>query len=113
MPAIFLLAAYTVDCALSSTEGPRRWYRLVPRSVVIVALAAAVGTTRRLELKRGWSAPPILWAAIVGESGTAKTPAFKLVMRPARDRQRKALERHAEDVLMKQAGDSERGHCGQ
>jgi hypothetical protein len=63
---------------------------------LLVALGAAVGNTRRLELKRGWSAPPILWGAIVGESGTAKTPAFKLVMRPARERQRKALARHAE-----------------
>ena len=65
---------------------------------LLVALASAVGTTRRLELKRGWSAPAILWAAVVGESGTAKTPAFKLVMRPLRDRQRKALERHAEEM---------------
>jgi hypothetical protein len=63
---------------------------------LLTAIAAAIGNTRRLELKRGWSAPPILWGAIVGESGTAKTPAFKLVMRPVRERQRKALERHAE-----------------
>ena len=64
----------------------------------LTAIAAAIGNTRRLELKRGWYAPPIIWTAIVGESGTAKTPAFKLVMRPARDRQRKALERHAEEM---------------
>src|SRR5262249_55533718 len=36
------------------------------------------------------------WTAIVGESGTAKTPAFKLVMRPVRERQRKALGCHDE-----------------
>lgn len=65
---------------------------------LLVALASAIGTTRRLELKRGWSAPAILWAAVVGESGTAKTPAFKLVMRPPRARQRKALERHDEET---------------
>jgi hypothetical protein len=65
---------------------------------LLTAIAAAIGNTRRLELKRGWSAPPILWGAIVGESGTAKTPAFRLVMRPVRDRQRKALERHAEEM---------------
>jgi hypothetical protein len=65
---------------------------------LLTAIAAAIGNTRRLELKRGWSAPPILWGAIVGESGTAKTPAFKLVMRPVRERQRKALERHAEEM---------------
>jgi len=70
---------------------------------LLAALAAAIGNTRRLELKRGWSAPPILWAAIVGESGTAKTPAFKLVMRPARDRQRKALDRHADEMKQYEA----------
>jgi hypothetical protein len=57
---------------------------------LLTAIAAAIGNTRRLDLKRGWSAPAILWGAIVGESGTAKTPAFKLVMRPVRERQRKA-----------------------
>jgi hypothetical protein len=65
---------------------------------LLTALAAAIGTTRRLELKRGWSATAILWTAIVGESGTAKTPAFELVMRPVRGRQRRALERYAEAV---------------
>ncbi len=70
---------------------------------LLTAIAAAIGNTRRLELKRGWSAPPILWGAIVGESGTAKTPAFKLVMRPVRERQRKALERHAEEMKQYEA----------
>jgi hypothetical protein len=59
---------------------------------LLTAIAAAIGNTRRLELKRGWSAPPILWGAIVGESGTAKTPAFRLVMRPVRERQSKAFK---------------------
>lgn len=63
---------------------------------MLTAIAAAIGNTRRIQLKRGWSAPAIVWAGIVGESGTAKTPAFKLVMRPIRERQRKALERHAD-----------------
>jgi hypothetical protein len=63
---------------------------------ILAALGAAIGNTRRVQLKRGWAAPAILWAAVVGESGTAKTPAFKLAMRPIRERQQKALERHAE-----------------
>jgi hypothetical protein len=65
---------------------------------LLTALAAAIGNTRRLELKRGWSAPAILWSAIVGESGTAKTPAFQLVMRPTRERQRKALDRYTREM---------------
>jgi hypothetical protein len=63
---------------------------------VLVVLAAAIGNTRRLELKRGWCVPPILWGVIVGESGTTKTPALQLVLRPIRERQLKALERHTE-----------------
>jgi hypothetical protein len=70
---------------------------------LLAAIAGAIGNTRRLELKRGWSAPPILWGAIVGESGTAKTPAFRAVMRPVRERQRKALERHAEQIKQYEA----------
>ena len=63
---------------------------------MLASLAGAIGNTRRVRLKRGWDAPAIIWTAIVGESGTSKTPAFKLVMKPIRDRQRKCLEAHAE-----------------
>jgi hypothetical protein len=63
---------------------------------MLTAVASAIGNTRRLQLKRGWSAPAIIWTAIVGESGTAKTPAFKLVMKPIRERQGKALQKYAE-----------------
>ena len=63
---------------------------------LLTVLASAIGNTRRIQLKRGWAAPSILWCAIVGESGSAKSPAFKLAMRPLRERQRKALERHEE-----------------
>ena len=64
----------------------------------LVAMAAAIGSTRRIVLKRGWSEPAILWAALVGESGTTKTPPFKAVMRPIRNLQGKALQLHAEEM---------------
>lgn len=70
---------------------------------LLTVLAGAIGNSRRLQLKRGWEAPAILWVAIVGESGTAKTPAFKLTMRPIRERQRKALERHADAMRQYEA----------
>jgi hypothetical protein len=70
---------------------------------LLVVLAAAIGNSRRLELKRGWSAPPILWGAIVGESGTCKTPAFKKVLRSVRERQRKALEENAKEMKKHEA----------
>ena len=65
---------------------------------LLTGLASAIGNTRRLRLKRAWSVPSILWTGIVGESGTSKTPAFKLVVRPIRKRQQKALRRYTEEM---------------
>jgi hypothetical protein len=58
---------------------------------LLAVLAAAIGNTRRIQLKPGWTEPAIVWAAIVGESGTLKTPAFKLAMQPSRDLQASEL----------------------
>ena len=73
---------------------------------LLAALAAAIGNTRRIQLKRGWTEPAIIWAATVGESGTAKTPAFKLAIRPVHDRQGKALKRHAEALAEYEMADA-------
>jgi hypothetical protein len=48
----------------------------------LTALGAAVGTTRVLELKPGWTEPPLLWTVVVAKSGTGKTPALQLALRP-------------------------------
>ncbi len=36
---------------------------------MLTSVAAAIGNTRRIQLKRGWTEPAILWTAIVGDSG--------------------------------------------
>ncbi len=61
---------------------------------LLSALASAIGNTHRIELKRGWTEPAILWTATVGESGTMKTPAFKLAMKAIRKAQTKAFKEH-------------------
>ena len=61
---------------------------------LLSALGAAIGNTRRVELKRGWREPPILWMAIVGESGTMKSPAMELALRPVRKRQHEAMKEY-------------------
>ncbi len=63
---------------------------------LLSALAATIGNSRCLLLKRGWCVPSILWTAIVGESGTLKTPAFRLVLKPLRQMQQRELKKHAE-----------------
>src|SRR5690606_32254860 len=42
--------------------------------------------------------PSILWTAVVGESGTAKTPAFRLALNFVRKVEGKALKRHQDEV---------------
>jgi hypothetical protein len=40
------------------------------------SLARAIGNKRVIRLKRSWTEPAIVWAAIVGKSGSHKTPAL-------------------------------------
>jgi hypothetical protein len=72
---------------------------------MLSAVGAMIGNARRLVVKSGWVVPPIVWTAIVGESGTAKTPAFSVVTAPIESIQADAyeaasanIERHHQDV---------------
>ena len=58
-------------------------------------LAGAIGNSRRIRLKYGWTEPAIIWTGIVGESGTLKSPPLEWLTQPLRDREESALERHA------------------
>ena len=63
---------------------------------MLSGLASAIGNTNRIALKNSWSEPAIIWTAIVGESGTAKSPALELPLRSIRKRQSLAMTKHAE-----------------
>jgi len=65
---------------------------------LLAGLASAIGNTRRIGLKRIWSEPAIIWAAIVGDSGTMKSPAMELALKPLRRRQSKAIKQHVEEM---------------
>lgn len=65
---------------------------------MLSVLAAAIGNTRLIQLKRGWTEPAIIWTAIVGDSGTLKSPALELILKPTRDLQRKALAEYIERI---------------
>jgi 5S rRNA maturation endonuclease (ribonuclease M5) len=59
---------------------------------VLAGLAAAIGNSRRIALSRSWAAPAVVWAGVVGESGTLKSPAIKIALGPIYRRQVEALE---------------------
>jgi DNA polymerase I-like protein with 3'-5' exonuclease and polymerase domains len=50
-----------------------------PAYLALPALAVAasvIGNTCTIRLKGGWDEPSVLWAAIIGDSGTLKSPAY-------------------------------------
>jgi hypothetical protein len=70
-------------------------YLAVP---MLVVAGAAIGGSRVLEVKPGWREAPCLYAAVVGDPGTTKSPALKAVLGPFEERQRE-LEREHEEAL--------------
>ncbi len=70
----------------------------VPAELVAVPLltcaAACIGRTRRIVLKDGFEQRPILWAAVVGRPGTAKSPALAAAQKLIDALQAEAYERY-------------------
>ncbi len=66
---------------------------------MLSGLAGAIGNSRVIRLKPGWIEPSVVWAAIVGESGTTKSPALDAVVRPIHAWQRRAMIQHGEAML--------------
>lgn len=58
---------------------------------LLVGMASAIGNTRRIQLKRGWTEPSILWGAAIGESGSTKSPALELALRAVREKQEQQM----------------------
>ena len=57
-------------------------------------LAGTVGNTREFEIKPGWCEPAVLWVAIVGDSGTMKSPALDCAAQSLKRRQAKMIEQY-------------------
>ena len=65
---------------------------------LLATAASAIGTSRRLMVKRNWFVPSILWAVVIGESGTQKSPPLRAVLKPLQSRQHDQLSRFAGEM---------------
>ena len=65
---------------------------------MLSGLAASIGNTRRIGLKKGWSEPAVVWTGIVGDSGTLKSPAIDLALKPLRKIQDAAFDVYEEKM---------------
>lgn len=61
---------------------------------LLAALATAVGGSRCIQLKAGWSEPCILWTMVVAPSGSIKTATLEAATAFVADADRKAREEH-------------------
>lgn len=60
----------------------------------LVVLAAAIGNSRRLRLKRGWVFPAILWGMLIARKGSIKTWALAPAVKPLDTRQAEYHEKY-------------------
>lgn len=72
-------AAIGIDCAYVAV-------------LVLPVLAGCIGNARKIRLKRGWEEPSPIWAALVAESGSSKSPALDLVTSPLHEIQAELFE---------------------
>lgn len=79
----------------SSSIGCDPSYVAVP---LLCCLASAIGATRRVQLKEGWTEPSVLWGVIVGRSGTAKSPAWNLATEMLRRAQESNLDEYQAEL---------------
>jgi len=54
---------------------------------MLAILGTAIGNSRALEVKKSWNEGPRIYCAVVARSGTAKSPALDLAMKPMAKRQ--------------------------
>jgi len=91
LPAVLTTFCREVSQAVGCDES-------FPAMVALAACSSAIGTTRQLCVKYGWFVPPIVWTLLVGESGTQKSPPFRMAMSPLKERQQRDA-----DLFMKAA----------
>jgi hypothetical protein len=64
---------------------------------LLSAIAGTIGNTRVARIKHDWKAPANIWTAIIAESGTMKSPAQRLALRPLHEMQERAMGQYARE----------------
>jgi hypothetical protein len=60
----------------------------------ISACAGLLGTSIRVQVKKGYTEPMVIWTAFVGDPGTLKSPAMAAVVKPLVNLQEAAAQQH-------------------
>jgi Protein of unknown function (DUF3987) len=77
-------------------------------AVSLLSIAGtAIGNRRVLRIKSTWHAKPLVWAAIVAEPGSAKSPAIGFMMKPIEKLQRRLYEEYKYQTKLYQENEEE------
>ena len=78
---------------------------------VLVVLGAAIGTSRSVSPKEGWTEYPCLYGGIVAPSGVGKSPAIQAALQPVYTHQQALVERWKQEKIQYEAkaGPSNKG----
>jgi hypothetical protein len=69
----------------------------------LAAVAGAIGNSRAIRLKRGWSEPAVIWAVTVAPSGRLKSPGYDKAIGPLLDIQMALVDDHEEKAEKRNA----------
>jgi putative DNA primase/helicase len=64
---------------------------------MLSALGSAIGNSRIVELKPGWTEKAVIFSVVIGTPGSKKSPAAKVAYKPVKDRQRILRNRYREE----------------
>ena len=64
----------------------------------LAVCASAIGASRVLQLKHTWHVPSVLWSVVIGESGTQKSPPWRMAIDPLKTRQGQNSELYAAEA---------------
>jgi hypothetical protein len=70
----------------------------------LVVVGAAIGNTRTIQLKEGWTESTRLWVAMVSPSGTKKTPALREAVEPLLRRDSNERRTWTADITVERLG---------
>lgn len=82
--------------AVASATGTDSSYAAL---AVLVTAAGCIGNRAAVLVKGGWSEPAVLWGALVGRSGTTKSPVLRIVTRPLIERFKADRVEHEKAML--------------
>ena len=107
VPGIDAYTPYPVDALprvlhdyVNAVAEAMRTERACAALAALTVCAAAIGTSRSVRLKRRWRENAQLWAVVVAEQGSGKSPPMREAIRPLIEQQRRELDRHAEALQL-------------